>query len=411
MTAATFGTVLEWYDFFLYGTAAALVFPALFFPGEDPLTGVLLSFAVYATGFVARPLGGVLSGYFGDRYGRRRTLTATLFVMGFASALIGLLPTHDQVGALAPMLLVALRFVQGVATGGEWSGAVLLALEHAKERRGFSGGFISSAVYVGLILGNLAFIVLVGVLDEQSLLAWGWRVPFLLSLILVGIGAYLRHRVEESPEFLEIVRSGERAAQPLTEALRHPRNIFAIFLVRLGQNTSFYVIAVFCLSYASTVLGMPRWVALTALLAGATVAAMLCPLWGALGDRVGAGRLVTVSLVALGLLAVPLFAVLDTGIAVLVIGVVVLAVGIVNSAADGVQPSYFTSMFDARVRYSGISIGREASAIVGGGLAPILATALLASAGHWWPVAVMMIVSAALGVVGAAIARPLAPTS
>ncbi|BDZ55303.1 hypothetical protein GCM10025870_23760 [Agromyces marinus] len=214
VTAASVGTVLEWYDFFLYGTAAALVFPALFFPGEDPLTGVLLSFAVYATGFVARPLGGLVSGYFGDRVGRRRTLLATLVVMGVATALIGLLPTYEQVGALAPVLLVALRFVQGAATGGEWSGAVLLALEHAGTRRGIAGGLVSSAVYLGLILGNLAFIVLVAALDEESLLAWGWRVPFVASVVLIGVGLYLRAKVDESPEFLAVVREGRRARQP-----------------------------------------------------------------------------------------------------------------------------------------------------------------------------------------------------
>lgn len=406
VTAASLGTVLEWYDFFLYGTAAALVFPVLFFPGEDPLTGVLLSFAVYATGFVARPVGGLVSGYFGDRIGRRRTLIATLLVMGVATALIGLLPTYAQVGGLAPVLLVVLRLVQGAATGGEWSGAVLLALEHAHDRRGFRGGFVSSAVYVGLVLGNLAFVVLVAVLDEEALLAWGWRVPFLASLVLLAVAAYLRWRVDESPEFAELVRTGRRARQPLVEAVRSPRNVLAVFLVRLGQNTSFYVISVFCLSYASTVLGMPRWVTLTALLAGATVAAVLCPFWGALGDRVGPRRVVLIALAGLGVLAVPLFLVLDTGSALLVIAVVTLAIGLVNAAADGVQPGWFAALFDVRVRYSGITIGREAASIVGGGLAPLAATALLAAAGHWWPIAVLMFVSALLGVLGAALARP-----
>lgn len=408
VTAASLGTVLEWYDFFLYGTAAALVFPVLFFPGEDPLTGVLLSFAVYATGFVARPLGGLVSGYFGDRIGRRRTLIATLLVMGTATALIGLLPTHAQVGALAPMLLVGLRLVQGAATGGEWSGAVLLALEHAPSRRGLRGGFISSAVYVGLILGNLAFVVLVAVLDEAALLAWGWRVPFVASLVLLAVAAYLRWRVDESPEFAAVLRDGRRARRPLVEAVRRPRNVLAVFLVRLGQNTSFYVISVFCLGYASTMLGMPRWVTLTALLAGATVAAVLCPLWGALGDRVGPRRVVLVALGGLGVLAVPLFVVLDTGSAALVIAVVTLAIGFVNAAADGVQPAWFASLFDVRVRYSGITIGREAASIVGGGLAPLAATALLTATGHWWPIAALMLGSAVLGVLGAALARPVA---
>ncbi|QEO14906.1 MHS family MFS transporter [Agromyces intestinalis] len=406
LVGATAGTVLEWYDFFLYGTAAALVFPTLFFPDEDPLTGVLLSFAVYATGFVARPLGGLLSGALGDRIGRRRTLLGTLLVMGIASALIGLQPTHSQIGAAAPTLLVVLRFIQGAATGGEWSGAVLLALEHSRVRPGFRGAFVTSGVYVGLILGNLAFVVLVATLDEQALLSWGWRVPFLASLVLVAIGLVLRRRVGESPEFLDVVARHERVHRPIAVVLRRPRNVLAILLIRGGQNATFYVVTVFCLSYAATT-GMPRWVTLTALLVGATLAAVLCPLWGAVGDRIGARQLTAWALAGLGLLAVPLFVVLDTGNAALVVGFVALLIGIVNSAADGMQPAWFTAMFPANIRYSGISIGREAGGILGGALAPIAATAMLAATGHWWPVAAMMIAGAALGIVGTAVARPV----
>lgn len=404
VTAAVFGTVLEWYDFFLYGTAAALVFPALFFPADDPMTSLLLSFAVFATGFIARPLGGVVSGALGDRFGRRRVLLATLLVMGVATALIGLLPTHAQIGAAAPVLLVALRLVQGLATGGEWSGAVLLALEQSPVRRGFRGAFISSAVYLGLILGNLAFVVLVAVLDEQALLDWGWRVPFVASLLLVAIGWRLRRRVDESPEFTALLDARRAARRPLVEVLRRPRGILAVFLVRVGVNTTFYVVSVFCLSYAAQVVGLPREVTLTALLVGSGVAVVLCPLWGALGDRIGPRRLVVGSLVAFAVLAAPLFLVLDTGSAALIVGVVVVAIGVVNSASDGVQPAYFTAMFDTRVRYSGISIGREAGAVVGGGLAPLAATALLAEAGHWWPIAVMMAAAAVIGLFGTAIA-------
>lgn len=408
LAAAVSGTAFEWYDFFLYGTAAALVFPALFFPGEDPLTGILLSFAVYATGFVARPLGGLAAGAIGDRYGRRLALTATLWVMGLATTGIGLLPGYAQIGVLAPVLLISLRFVQGIAAGGEWGGAVLIAIEHAADRRGLRGGLVSSAVYLGLILGNLAFVVAVALLDDEALFAWGWRVPFLASLVLVVIGLVLRRRVPESPEFSVVAAADAhdgRRRHPLAEAARRPRNVVAVALARIGQNASFYTITVFCLGYASTVLGLPKEVTLTALLAAAAVAAVLCPVWGVLGERLGAARLTAWSLAGLGALAVPLFALLDTGSAPLVIAVVVLAVGVVNAAADGVQPAWFASLFPTRTRYSGISIGREVAGIVGGGLVPLAATALVAATGHWWPVAAMMVVAAALGVAGAIIAR------
>lgn len=403
VAAASVGTALEWYDFFLYGTAAALVFPALFFPGEDPLTGVLLSFAVYATGFLARPLGGLVAGHLGDRYGRRSVLLGTLLVMGIATALIGLLPTYAQIGALAPMLLVLLRLAQGAATGGEWGGAVLLALESAPGRAGARGGLIQSALYVGLILGNLAFVVLVAVLDEEQLLAWGWRVPFLCSLMLVGVGVYLRRRVDESPEFTALLERRRTSRHPLREVLQQ-RNVLAVFLVRAGQNTTFYLVSVFCLSYAAS-LGFERWVTLTALLAGAGLAVAACPIWGRIGERVGPARLTIAALAGLAVVAVPLFLALDTGSAALVIGVVALTIGVVNAAADGVQPMWFASLFDARVRYSGITVGREAGAIVGGGLSPLLAAWLVATTGHWWPVALLMVVAAGLGVVGARLAR------
>ncbi|GAA1938589.1 MFS transporter [Agromyces allii] len=404
VAAASIGTALEWYDFFLYGTAAALVFPALFFPDEDPLTGVLLSFAVYATGFLARPLGGLVAGHLGDRYGRRTTLLGTLLVMGIATTLIGLLPTHAQVGALAPALLVLLRLAQGAATGGEWGGAVLLAIESSPARAGARGGLVQSALYVGLILGNLAFVVLVGALDEQQLLAWGWRIPFLASIVLVGVGVHLRRRVDESPEFTALLERRRASRHPLREVLRRPRNVVAVFLVRAGQNTTFYLVSVFCLGYAAS-LGVERWVTLTALLVGAGIAVVACPIWGRLGERILPARLTIAALGGLAVIAVPVFVALESGSAALVIGVVALTIGVVNAAADGVQPMWFASLFDARVRYSGVTIGREAGAIVGGGLSPLLAAWLVATAGHWWPVAAMMVVAAALGMVGAVLAR------
>jgi MHS family shikimate/dehydroshikimate transporter-like MFS transporter len=405
--AASFGTMLEWYDFFLYGTAAALIFPHLFFPSTEPLVGTLLSFAVYATGFLARPLGGVISGHFGDRIGRKKTLMATLLVMGISTACIGLLPTYAQVGVWAPILLVALRIIQGLATGGEWGGASLLTLEHTKSRRAFWGSFISMAVFIGLILGNLVFLSLDALLTDEQLFGWGWRIAFLISLLMVGVGIYMRRRIDETPEFAEVKAKNERSRTPLLEALKkHPRNIIAIFLMRVGQNTSFYIIAVFCLAYAAT-LGMERWVTLTALLLGATAAAIACPFWGILADRIGYAKIMIGSLVVSALLAFPIFAFLESKSAVFIILMIVVAIAGVNASSDAIQPGYFTSMFGTKIRYSGVSIGREGGTIIGGGLAPIIATFLLAQTGHWWAVAAWMVITSILGLIGVFLARPI----
>lgn len=406
LAAAASGTAFEWYDFFLYGTAAALVFPVVFFPAQEPMIGILLSFATFATGFIARPLGGLLAGSLGDRFGRRPVLTVTLLMMGIATACIGLLPGYAQIGVFAPMALVALRFVQGLAAGGEWPGAVLIALEHASHRRGLRGGIVAASLYCGLILGNLAFVVVVALLDEQALLDWGWRVPFLASVVLVAIGLVLRRRVGESPEFLARDGDDERR-RPLREALSAPRNVIAVVLVRTGQNACFYTVTVFCLGYATSVLGFSAQASLTALLVAAALAAVMCPVWGALGERIGMARLTAWSLTGLGALAVPLFLVLDDGSVVAIVGVVAVMIGIVNAAADGVQPLWFAGLFPTRRRYSGISIGREVAGVIGGGLTPLVAAALVASTGHWWPVAAIMMFAAALGVVGAVIARPV----
>jgi MFS family permease len=406
--AASVGTVLEWYDFFLYGTASALVFPHLFFPSSSPAVGTLLSFAVYATGFLARPLGGVISGHFGDRVGRRKTLLGTLLVMGLSTALIGVLPTYQQVGLAAPALLVGLRLVQGLATGGEWGGASLLTLEHADGRRGYWGAFISSAVYVGMILGNLVFLILNRLINNSALFSWGWRIPFLLSLLMVLVGLQLRRRVTETPEFEELKTEGKRSGAPILEALRaHPRNIIAIFLMRLGQNTSFYTISVFCLSYATTTLGMRNWVTLTALLVGSAAAAITSPFWGALADRHGYTGIMTGSLVASALLAFPLFMAFDSKSALLIVVTTTVMIAGVNASNDAIQPGYFTAMFGTRIRYSGVSIGREGGTIIGGGLAPLIATALFARAGHWWPVAGWIVLTSVAGIVGARLARPI----
>ena len=404
--AASVGTILEWYDFFLYGTAAALVFPQLFFPENDPTVGTLLSFGAYATGFLARPLGGVISGHVGDRVGRRKALLFTLLLMGLATAGIGLLPSYASIGVAAPFLLVTLRIIQGLATGGEWGGASLLTLEHARSRRGYLGAFISAAVYVGLIIGSLIYLLLNLVLTDAQLLAWGWRIPFLLSLILVGVGLYIRSKVDETPEFQELEQHNAKAKAPIIEALRNnPRNIIAIFLMRLGQNTSFYIIAVFCLAYATGTLGVSKTVTLTALMIGSVGAALAAPAWGAWADRIGYTKIMAGSLVASAVLAFPMFWAFDTRSAVVIVLTLLVMIAGVNAANDAIQPGYFTAMFGTKVRYSGTSIGREGGSVVGGGLSPLIATWLMAQTGHWYAVAAWIVVTSVIGVVGVALVR------
>lgn len=406
-TAASFGTVLEWYDFFLYGTAAALFFPQLFFPESDPISGTLLSFAVYATGFVARPLGGILAGHFGDRVGRRSMLMVTLLTMGIGTCAIGLLPTYDQVGQVAPILLVGLRVVQGIATGGEWGGAALLTLEHTEERPGFFGSFVSAAVFLGLVLGTVTFTGLSGLLSDDAMLAWGWRLPFLLSVVIVLVGLYIRRRISETPAFTQIEESGQKVRLPLLEALKHPRNILAIFFMRIGQNTTFYIIAVFGLSYATTTVGVSQSVILTALVVGSLTACVTVPLFGHLGDRLGFRKVVAASLLVQAAFAFPFFWLVDTGSTGLIIIAVLLGIAVGPAASDAIQPAYFTSMFGTNIRYSGVQIGREGGTIIGGGLSPLIATALLAWAGGPWAVAGWMVLTSVAGFLAVFAARPV----
>nr|WTB32748.1 MHS family MFS transporter [Streptomyces sp. NBC_00830] len=410
VASASIGTIVDWYDFFLYGTASALVFPKLFFPSASPAVGTLLSFAVYATGFVARPLGGVLCGHFGDRLGRKRVLMVTLLVMGIATTAIGLLPTYNAIGVAAPVLLVVIRLVQGLAAGGEWGGASLLTLEHTTGRRGFWGSFLSAGVYVGMLIGNLIFVILNSLMSQTQMLAWGWRIPFVISILIVAVGVYMRRRVSETPEFERLRSTGARSRFPLLDALRtHPRNVLAIFLMRIGQNTCFYIVSVFCLSYATGTLGIASQVTLTALLIGAVAAALLCPLWGWLADRVGFGKVMTFSLIAGAVAAFPLFLILETRQSVPIIVFITAVIAIANASNDAIQPGYFTSLFGANIRYSGMSIGREGGTIIGGGLAPLIATWLLSTFGGWWAVAAWIVITSLAGIIGVTLVRRLRP--
>ena len=379
--ASFIGTAVEWYDFFLYGTAAALVFNQLFFPTFAPLTGTLASFATFGVGFFARPLGGMVFGHFGDRVGRKSMLVITLLMMGGATFLIGLLPTFDSIGLLAPVLLVVLRFVQGLAVGGEWGGATLMAVEHAPdESRNFYASWPQMGAPAGLVLSTAVFTAFSS-LPDAAFFSWGWRVPFLLSIVLIAVGLFIRLRVLESPAFARVKEVGAESRAPLIEVLKnYPVAMLISIGVVLVNIGGYYIVITFTLAYATEQLGVARNVTLIGLLlAGiAEIAGIL--LFAYMADRVGRRPVALWSAAVVALLAYPYFFLVDTTVPVLIW----LAMSVWTFAAGalyGITGVLVAQLFEARVRYSGISLGYQGAGVVGGALAPLIATALVSVAG------------------------------
>jgi len=403
--ASMIGTTIEWYDFFLYGTAAALVFGRLFFPGFDPLAGTLAAFGTYAVGFVARPVGGIVFGHLGDRIGRKSVLVTTLLIMGIATFLIGLLPTHAQLGWPAAAALVLLRMAQGFGVGGEWGGAVLMAVEHSPaERRGFYGSWPQLGVPAGLLLATGVF-ALVARLPEQSFLDWGWRIPFLLSIVLVAVGLLIRLRLLETPSFRRLQERGAVARQPLLELIaRHPRELLLAMGTRIGENGAFYVYSVFVLVYATGHAGLDRDLVLDAILLGAVAELAAIPLFGLLSDRIGRRPVYLFGAVFTAAFAFPLFLLIDAGTAPAVFAALVLAFGVSHAAMYAPQAAFLAEMFGAGVRYSGASLGAQLASVLAGGLSPFIATALLRAWNRPEPVALYLIAMAAVTVVAVALA-------
>src|SRR6266545_265285 len=379
--ASTVGTTVEWYDFFLYGTAAALVFPRLFFPGGSTYSGVLASFATQFVGFAARPIGAAVFGHFGDRIGRKSTLIATLLLMGIATFLIGLLPSHASIGLAAPLLLVLLRIVQGIGVGGEWGGSVLLSMEWgAQRRRGLMASFPQLGVPLGL-LASTGAVRLMEAVSGDGFDTWGWRVPFLLSIVLVGIGLYVRLRGLESPAFAEVKKQQAVVGRPVWEVIRsQPREILTSALVRMSEQAPFYLFITFVLTYGTKKLGLARGNLLDYTLVAAAVGLISVPLFGHLSDRLGRRLTYGVGIVGTAVYAFPYFGLLNTRTSGLVLLAIVLSL-VFHDIQYGPQAALIAESFGTKLRYSGAGIGYQLASVVAGGPAPLIAAAILQHTG------------------------------
>jgi MHS family shikimate/dehydroshikimate transporter-like MFS transporter len=404
--AGTFGTIIEWYDFLIYGTAAALVFNKLFFPTVDPLTGTLASLATYAVGFVARPVGGALFGHFGDRIGRKSMLLLTMMIMGLGTFLVGLLPTYGQVGILAPILLVVLRFIQGLALGGEWGGASLMVLEHAPAgSRGFYGSLVQVGFSLGLVTSSGVF-ALVTMMPEASFLAWGWRIPFIVSIVLVAVGAFVRSRIPETPVFEDMKARGDISPNPFLETVvRNPRPFLVALGLKLSEVSWVYMLTVFVVGYATTRLALPRKLLLDSVFWAALIEVVTIPLFGWLCDRIGRRPFYFLGVLFTVVFAFPLFWMLDTRDPTTVMLAIVIGLNLGHGLMFAPESAYFPELFGARVRFTGASFGFQASAAIGGGFAPIIATWLAAYMGGTAGVSLMLILLALITLVATFFAR------
>ena len=410
--ASAIGCTIEWYDFFLYNTFAALVFNKLFFPSFDPLVGTMLAFTTALVGFIARPVAGVIFGHFGDRVGRKKMLILTLLIMGIGTFLIGCLPTYDSIGVWAPILLLVLRVAQGLGVGGEWGGAVLMAVEHSPPgRRGFYGSWPQMGVPAGLALAT-GMVAIFSSLPGDMFLNGGWRIPFLFSAILVGVGVYVRLKLMETPAFVRVQKTQSVARVPFMELLRrHPKQVVLGMGCRYIEGVAFNIYGVFVITYLVTTLKVPRTTALLAVTLASIVMLFFIPIFGRLSDQIGRRKVFGTAALLTGLLGFPAFWLMSTsgGNPALIALAIIVPFGLVYAAVYGPEAALFSELFDTRVRYSGISFVYQFSGIFASGLTPIIATALLKEqGGEPWLVAAYMVV---VGVISAASVYALKETS
>ncbi len=377
--ASTVGTAIEWYDFFLYSTVTGLVFAKLYFPHSDPLVGTLQAFAIYAVGFIARPVGAAIFGHYGDRIGRKSTLVATLLLMGLATFAVAFVPTYESIGIWGAILLTLLRFIQGVGVGGEWGGSVLMSMEWTRTNahRGFAASWPQFGVPVGLFLANLA-VLSFSQMSGDAFLSWGWRVPFALSIVLVAIGLYIRLRILETPVFSRLVQEKRIERAPILEVMRRqPREIILSALLRMGEQAPFYIYTAFVFAYGTTTLHASQDFLLTAVLTGAVLSFFTIPFCGHLSDRIGRKRMYLIGSATTAIFGFIYFALLDSAHPVLMFIAIVLSL-IPHDMMYGPQAALIAESFTGRLRYSGASLGYQLASVIAGGPAPLIATALFA---------------------------------
>ncbi|MGK0699601.1 MFS transporter [Priestia flexa] len=401
LIASLIGSSIEWYDYFLYGTVAALVFSKLYFPSDDSTVGLMLAYASFAIPFFIRPLGGVIFSHIGDKIGRKKTLVMTLSLMGIATILIGLLPTYETIGIWAPILLIFLRLVQGLGIGGEWGGALLLAVEYAPEnKKGFFGSIPQMGVTIGMLLGTLS-ISLMTLLPDEAFLAWGWRVPFILSAVLVFLGLWIRNGLDETPAFKQAKETGNIAKVPIVDTFKyHWRSVLIAVGAKFVETAPFYIFSTFIISYATGILSFEQSAALNAVTIATLVTTILIPIMGRWSDSIGRKPLYIAGTVAMILYAFPYFYLLSQGSVLLLTVATIIGLGLIWSPITAVLGTMFSEIFSTNVRYTGVTVGYQLGAALAGGTAPLVATALLSAYNNSFvPVALYIIVTAIISLV------------
>ncbi|MGG4491007.1 MFS transporter [Metabacillus idriensis] len=411
LIASLIGSSIEWYDYFLYGTIAALIFSKLYFPSEDPVVGLMLAYTSFALPFFIRPLGGIIFSHIGDKIGRKKTLVMTLSLMGGATVLIGLLPTYEMIGIWAPILLIALRLVQGLGIGGEWGGALLLATEYAPpKKRGFFGSIPQMGVTIGLLLGTLS-ISLMTLLPNAQFEAWGWRVPFILSALLVFIGLWIRNGIDETPAFKEAKESGEISNVPLIDTFKyHWKEVLVAVGAKVVETAPFYIFGTFIISYATGTLGFERSSTLNAVTIATLVTTIMIPFMGKLSDKVGRKPLYIGGTIAMILFAFPYFYLLSLDSVLWLTVATVIGLGIIWAPITAVLGTMFSEIFSTSVRYTGVTVGYQLGAAIAGGTAPLIATALLSAYNNSFvPVALYIIGAAIISLIAVSFTKETRP--